>query len=182
MKKIRSKTKDAAFTFRMGAGFPGDVNRTHPVTIEPCLIDAAAPPTAYGQAVLLGAANVGVRPFAVGDLNTVLAYGITVRPYPFQQSSASNFGEAAFGSATPPVTGVMDVMRSGYIMGKIPAGQTPAKGDPVYVWVAAASGLHVTGGFEAVLDHGTNTTAALTGAFFNGPPDASGNVEIMFNI
>jgi len=182
MKKIiRSKTHDASFQFRMGAGFPGDVNRTHPVTIEPCQIAAATPPTGYGQAVLLAAANAGVRPFAAGDAAVAAAFGITVRPYPFQQSSASNFGSAAFGAATPPVVGAIDVLRSGYIMVKVPAGQVPVKGDPVYVWVGASAGLHVLAGFEAT-DAGADTTPAIAGAIFNGTPDADGNVEVAFNI
>jgi len=181
--KTRMKTKDVAFTFRMGAGFPGDVNRTHPASIEPCLINAAAPPTAFGQAVLVDATSQGVRPFVVGDQsNTVPAgYGITVRPYPFQQaSSASDFGAASIGAATPAVTGVMDVLRAGYIMAKIPTTQTPVKGDKVYVWAAATAGVHILGGLESVYSAG-NTTQLLN-ATFNGSPDASGNVEIAFNI
>lgn len=176
----RMKTRDVAFAFRMGAGFPGDVNRTHPASIEPCLINASAPPAFFGQAVLVGAS--GVRPITTGDQsNTVAAgYGITVRPYPFQQSSASNYGAAAIGAGAPPVTGVVDVLRAGYIMGQIPTGQTPAKGAPVYVWATASSGSNIQGGFTSVYT-ALNTTQVLN-ATFNGPPDASGNVEIAFNI
>ncbi len=180
--KIRMKTKDAAFQFRMGAGFAGDVNRSHPASIEPTLIDASAPPTLYGQPVLVDATTQGVRPFASGDQsNTVAAgYGITVRPYPTQQSSASNFGAAALGAATPPVTGIIDVLRAGYIMVNLPAGGTPVKGGAVYVWAAASSGSHVLGAVEAAYTAGSTTQ--LLNATFNGSPDASGNVEIAFNI
>jgi len=178
----RMKTRDVAFAFRMGAGFPGDVNRTHPTSIEPALIDVNAPPTAYGQPVLVDATTQGVRPFAAGDQsNTVPAgYGLTVRPYPTQQSSASNFGAAAIGAATPPTNGAIDVMRAGYIMAYLPAGGTPVKGGLVYVWSAASSGAHVQGGIEAAYSAG-NTTQLLN-ATFNGSPDSSGNVEIAFNI
>lgn len=180
--KIRMKTKDAAFQFRMGAGFAGDINRTHPASVEPTLIDASAPPTAYGQPVLVDATTQGVRPFAAGDQSDTVAagYGITVRPYPTQQSSASNFGAAALGSATPPVTGIMDVLRAGYIMVNLPAGGAPVKGGAVYVWAAASTGSHVLGGVEAAYSAG-NTTQLLN-ATFNGSPDANGNVEIAFNI
>lgn len=180
MSKTRMKTHDAAFQFRMGAGFPGDVNRTHPASIEPALIDASAPPTAYGQAVLVDATTQGVRPFAAGDTAVTVAYGVTVRPYPTQQSSGSNFGAASFGAATPPASGVTDVLRLGYIMGTVPVGQAPVKGGAVYVWCAASSGAHVQGGFEASATGGS--TAALANATFNGSPDANGNVEIVFNI
>ena len=181
-KKIRAKARDAAFTFRMGAGFAGDVNRTHPASIEPALIDANAPITGYGQPVLVDATTQGVRPFAAADQsNTVAAgYGITVRPYPFQQSSATNFGAASFGAATPPTTGITDVLRSGYIMANLAAGGSPVKGGAVYVWAAASSGAHVIGGIEAAYTAGSTTQ--LLNATFNGSPDASGNVEIAFNI
>jgi hypothetical protein len=182
MKKTRMKTQDVAFTFRMGAGFPGDVNRTHPASIEPCLIDASAPPTAFGQAVLVDATTQGVRPYASGDQSDTVAsgYGITVRPYPFQQSSASNYGATAIGAGAPPVSGVIDVLRAGYIMANLAAGGSPNKGDPVYIWSKANSGAHVLGGFETSYSS-TNTTKLLN-ATFNGTPDASGNVEIAFNI
>ena len=178
--KTRMKTNDVAFAFRMGAGFPGDVNRTHPASIEPCLIDANAAPTAYGQAVLVDASTQGVRPFTTGDQSDTVAagYGITVRPYPYQQSSASNYGATAIGAGTPPTAGACDVLRSGYIMGKLNAG-TAVKGAPVYVWAVASTGAHVQGGFEAAYSS-TNTTKLLN-ATFNGSADAAGNVEIVFN-
>lgn len=178
-KKIRAKARDVAFQFRMGAGFPGDVNRTHPATIEPVLIDASAPPTAYGQPVLVDPTTQGVRPYTAGDTAT-LPYGVTVRPYPIQQASASNYGAASLGAATPPTSGAMDVLRAGYIMGQVPAGQIPVKDGTVYIWTAASSGAHVQGGFEA-----TNPSAngiALAGVTFNGGADANGVVEIAFNI
>jgi hypothetical protein len=177
MTKIRMKARDVAFQFRMGAGFPGDVNRTHPASIEPCLIDASAPPTAYGQPVLVDPTTQGVRPFTVGDTATA-AYGVTVRPYPIQQASASNFGAAAIGAAVPLTSGVMDVLRAGYIMSTV-VGST-VKNGAVYVWVAASTGVHIQGGFEASASAGN--TVALTNCTFNGSPDANGNVEIAFNI
>ena len=182
----RAFTKDAqnpmAFPFRMGAGVPGDVNRTHPVSIEPNLIDTAAPPTAYGQAVLQAASSGGVRPFAAGDSAVTSIVGVTVRPYPLQQSSGSNYGAAAFGSATPPTSGVIDVMRTGYILVQLnDITAAPNKGDPVFIWSAATSTIHTQGGWE-VGASGGNTAALDTGRYmFNGPPDANGVVEIVVN-
>lgn len=177
MKKVRAKTCDAAFQFRMGSGFAGDVNRTHPATIEPCLNDVGTPVLFYGEAVLVDTTNQSVQPFGAGDTAVTVAYGVSVRPYPFQQSSASNFGEAAFGDATPPA-GAIDILRAGYIMAKVTG--TPTKGQPVHVWCAASAGAHVQGQFEAVADAGN--TATLANATFNGSPDANGVVEIAFNI
>lgn len=166
-----------AFAFRMGAGFPGDVNRTHPQSTEACLIDASAPPDAYGIPVVVDPTTQGVRPFTVGDEAVTLARGFTVRPYPQQQSSATNYGAAAFGAATPPVTGAIDVMRMGYMMVQLPQDATCVKGGRVFVWCAASVGVHVQGGVEVAADAGN--TAALDARYqFNGPPDASGVAEI----
>lgn len=181
MKKIyRKKTVDIAYQFRMGAGFAGDVNRTHPVSITAELISAAAPPTAYGQCVLVAAANAGVRPFTTGDISQA-GYGVTVRPFPAQQAQTNqNFGAVALGSVAPPTTGVIDVLRSGFIMVNLPSGGTTVKGGAVYVRVAAAATTHTPGDFEAAADGANNVL--LTNAIFNGAPDASGNVEIQFNV
>jgi hypothetical protein len=177
-KVIRLKTRDAAFSYRMGAGFPGDVNRTHPASIEPVLIDAAAPPTLYGQPTLIDPTTQGVRPFAAGDTAVTDAYGMTVRPYPTQQESATNYGATGLGTGTPPASGIMDVLRMGYIMAKV-NGST-VKGGTVYVWCAASTGSHVQGGLEATASAGN--TAALSRVTFNGVPDANGFVEVAFNI
>lgn len=178
MKKIRAKTRDVAFGFRMGAGFAGDVNRTHPATIEPVMSSVVSPLTAYGQPVLIASDGVSVRPYTVGD-TAVAAYGILIRPFPVQQSSASNFGQADFGNGVP-APGINDVLRSGYIMVKLPAGQAVVKNGPAFVWVAASSGIHVQGGLENAASGGN--TVALANCTFNGPADTAGVTELMFNV
>lgn len=167
-------TRDVAIAYRMDAGFPGDVNRTHPCSIEPCKINTTTPPTAYGHAVLVDTATNSVREVAAGDTGVTKLYGLAVRPYPEQQRSGGM--TATIGAATPPTSGVLDVCRSGYIMTKIPAGQAVTKGGAVYLWVAADSGSHKQGFFENAASAGN--TAAIANAYFNGPADASGNVEI----
>lgn len=177
----RVRTHDIAFQYRMGAGFPGDVNRTHPASIEPTLIDSSAPPLGYGLAVVVDPTTQGVRQMAAGDSSLDAIYGITVRPFPTQQSSASNFGAIGIGAATPPTSGVMDVLRSGYIMSVLSGSTQPVKGGRVYVWVAASSGAHIQGGFEAAATGGS-TIELDEKTYFNGPADASGVVEVSFNI
>lgn len=177
-KRTRAKVRDVAFPFRMGAGFPGDVNRTHPASISPNLICAATPPTAYGQAVIVDATTQGVRPLAAADTAITNVWGVTVRPYPIQASSGTAYGGAAIGAATPPTTGIIDVLDSGYIMVKVPAGQAPIKGGAVFVWCAAASGAHVQGGFETIASGGNTCALDVNEYQFNGAPDANGNVEI----
>lgn len=186
IKGARSKTRDAAFLFRMGAGFPGDVNRTHPAEIEAALIDVNSPPTMYGQPVLVDATTQGVRPFGAGDqndTNEVIAFGFTVRPYPTQQATTSqNYAPASFGSATPPISGVMDVLRNGLIMAKINHGSTaPVKGGRVYVWCATTSGNHIQGGLETAFS--TGNTVILDGRYtYNGGMDASDVAEVSVNV
>lgn len=173
-----------AFAFRMGAGFPGDVNRGHPASIEPALIDATSPPTSYGQPVLADTTSEGVRPFAAGDTAITVIWGITVRPFPMQASTGTAYGGAAFGASTPPTTGAIDVLRSGYIMATpLPAASAAVnKGSPVFVWCAAPTGAHVTGGIESSASGG-NTAALDPNRYqFNGPADANGNAEICCNI
>ena len=185
MKQLtRCKTRDAAFPFRMGAGFPGDVNRTHPAEIEAALISVATPPTAYGQAVKVAAGN-SVRPFAVADASDAvddIAFGATVRPYPMQPSTATNYGATAFGAATPPVSGVIDVARSALILVQLNTGvAAPVKGGRVYLWCAATAGNHIQGGYETEFSAGN--TVRLDGRFtYNGPADASGVVELSCNV
>lgn len=178
MKKMRMKVRDVAFGFRMGAGFPGDVNRTHPASIEPALNDTQNPVASFGHPVVVDTTDQTVRGFIAGDTGVTVGYGVAVRPYPYQSAAGSAaFGEETLGVGTPPA-GAIDILRSGYIMAKVNG--SPRKGQPVYVWCAVASGAHVQGKFEATATGGS--TAALANATFNGSPDANGFVEIAFNI
>lgn len=180
----RALTMDAAFAFRMGAGMVGDVNRSHPAGIEPVLQLAATPTTLYGQACLVDATGAGVRPLVAGDQALTDIYGITVRPYPVQQQQTTNFGSASFGGEAPPLTGVIDVLRAGYIMVQLQnAAASPSiKGGAVFIWTAASAGAHVQGGFEATNPAGNGMQITSKKTSFNGAPDANGVVEIAFNV
>lgn len=173
---LAGRTTDVAFTYRMGAGFPGDINRAHPVSVLAGLVNATNPPAAYGGPVFVASDGVSVRGViaADGSATPLAIYGVLVRPYPLQQSSGG--ANASFGAATPPVTGVVDVCRSGFIMGKVPAGQATVKGGTVYAWAAATSGNNIQG--QLVNAASTTNTITITNAKFAGPADANGNVEI----
>lgn len=177
----RARTRDVAFTYRMGAGFVGDINRSHPFSAEPCLIDAAAPPLGYGLAVLADPTTNGVRQLAAGDAGGVYIYGVTVRPFPTQQQSGGM--SSAFGSVAPPVSGVIDTLKHGYIMVPIvnTGGAPAAKGGAVFVWAAASGGGHLQGGFETAATGGSTIALPNYVATFNGPADASGIGELAFN-
>jgi hypothetical protein len=175
MPVTRAKTRDVAFQFRMGAGFAGDVNRTHPFSVLPALQDAATPVRLYGDAVLGNPAANSVKGFAAGDTALTKILGVAVRPYPTQQQSGAM--SASIGASAPPGAGnIIDYLRFGHVMVKINPAQAVRRGDPVFVWCAATAGADVQGGFRGAVSAGN--TAAIANAFFMGPADASGNTEI----
>src|SRR6516164_2390065 len=92
-----------AFPYRMGIGFPGTASRMHPAsTIEPGAVLTTNPPTFYGEGVFIDVTTGYIRAPVVGDQPSGLCYGIVYRPYPFQISSASNWGAQGFGTAPLP--------------------------------------------------------------------------------
>ncbi|SEI98782.1 hypothetical protein SAMN04244579_02710 [Azotobacter beijerinckii] len=161
-----------AFLYRMPAGIPGDVTRASQSTIEPVVLDPNTPFTAFG--VFGKIVSNKFVPFGAGDADGG-QYGLYVRPYPITGGSGSD----PLGTATPPTKGIADCLRRGYMTVKVNAG-TASKDSQVYVRVAAAAAGKPIGGIEAVAD--STNTIAITGATFMGAADASGNVEIAYNI
>ena len=101
----RAFTRDVAFTFRMGAGFPGDVTRSRPFSVLPGMLNVAAPPAAYGNPVLVGADGISYRGISAADGSATPAAiaGVLARPFPTQQSTGGM--ASAIGAAAPPVEG-----------------------------------------------------------------------------
>lgn len=172
----RARTHDVAFQFRMGAGFAGDINRTHPFDCVPERQDVSDPITLYGNGCMMDTTNGTVRAIIAGDQSDatpINLYGVLVRPFPTQQSSTSQ----ALGTSTPPTApAILDILTEGLIMVKVNGAAVPTKRGAVYVWCSASTGAHVVGGFEAAADAGD--TVRITNAYFNGPPDANGIVEM----
>ncbi|CAN0620527.1 conserved protein of unknown function [Burkholderia multivorans] len=159
-----------AIMFRMPSGIPGDVTRPSQSTIEPVPLDPTNPFPAYG---LFGKiVNGKFVPVGAGDV-AASVYGLLVRAYPTQSS------QDPLGTSTPPTKGIGDALRRGYQTVQLNAGVAAFDGQ-VYVRVAAAAAGKPIGGIEAAAD-GMNTIA-ITGATFMAAADASGNVEIAFNI
>jgi hypothetical protein len=189
------KTRDVAFTYRMGAGSPGEVTRIHPASISAHLNDAsgANPLTYFGQAALFnGAANTvrAVNHTADSALgNTVVSLaGVTVRPYPYQDTgSGETYGAAAFGGGGPAAGGIVDILDTvGFILvtQNQPTTPTPSQlGGKVYVRVTTGTGIFASlpiGGFEAVVDTTPANQLIVNSAYWNGPADANGIAEIAF--
>lgn len=159
-----------AILYRMPAGIPGDVTRPSTSTIEPNVYDPAKPFDAFGVPGKIVAEKF--VPLEAGDAATVI-YGLLVRPYPTTSS------QDPLGKSTPAKTGINDVLRRGYMTVLLRAG-TSAKNGTVYVRVGTPAAGKPIGGIEAAAD-GANTIA-LPNASFMGAADASGNVEISYNI
>lgn len=177
----RRKTRDTAFTYRMGGGFAGDVNRGHPASIQPCLIDPTNPPTLSGQAVVVVAASQGVRPLAAGDGALTDIWGVIVRSFPFQQALATGqYGAIGYGVTAPAAAMPVDVLVGGYIFVSVVG--SPVKGGPVYIWTAAAAGAHVQGGFEAVNPAGNGIALNAVKFAWNSPPDSTGVAELKITL
>lgn len=171
-----------AFPFRMGAGFPGDVNRTHPASIEGCLVDSTHPPLLYGLAVIADAASPnGVRSIATSDSGVTDIYGVTVRPYPLQQATADGpYGASSFGTAAPPTVQPLDILKQGYIIVQLQGVTAATKGGAVFVQTTVTSGSNIQGGFSAATASGA---IALSGrSYFNGPADPNGICELALHV
>jgi hypothetical protein len=168
-----------AFPFRAPSGIPGDVNRIAAgATIEPNFQHTTAPMTAYGRAAKLSAGG-GMTPITSGD-TFANVYGISVRAFPVQQQSATNYGQTGLGSATPPETGAIDILKRGYISVRLFGTTSASKGGAVYIWTAASSGANTPGGFVAANPGGSGFQ--VTNAYFTGAADADGNAEIAYNL
>ena len=161
-----------AFIYRMPAGIPGDVSRKEMSKIEPHLFDASYPCLEFGIPVKIVSGKI--RPMATGD--TGQPYGFLVRPYPSMMASSE-----AVGTATPDVTHMADVLRSGYMTVKNYEG-APADGGAVYYRSQAGSPAGDQGHVTAENEGSPTTSIAITGAYFMGAEDSNGNVEISFNV
>lgn len=175
----RARTGDVAFTYRMGAGFPGDVNRTHPFSVLPGLMTPtlASKIRLYGDPAIIDTATNSYRGLLVGDTAVTKVDGILVRPYPTQQMTGGP--SAAIGAAAPPDgPAVIDVINEGFVIARCNnfAAQQPTKGGAVHIWIAASTGAHVQGGLESVATGGS--TIAITNLKWNGPTDSNGITEI----
>jgi hypothetical protein len=187
----------AAFTYRMGAGSPGDVTRIHPSSIRAFMNDASGsnPATLFGQAVLFHGATNTVRAVDHTDdsgkgATSVDIVGVTVRPYPTQDNgSGETFGAAAFNASGPTAGQVVDVLTQGSILvaQNQPTGTyaaTSVLGGTVYVRVTTATTPSAfttlpVGGFESVQDPYTTNQLIVDDAYWMGGADSFGVAEIV---
>lgn len=162
-----------AYLQRMPLGYPGAVTRPRESTIEPVSLDPANLFPSFGLAGKF--LNNNFVPLAAGDTVANVA-GIYLRPFPVM----SPVDLAYLGVNT---TQVGDKLARGYICVLAPATAAAAKrGDPVYVRVAAPTASSPLGSLLLTPDATATNTPQLTIASVMGPGDATGLVEIAYNI
>lgn len=161
-----------AFIYRMPAGIPGVVTRPESAKIEAQIMDSAYPVTQYGLPVKMVSGKI--RPMAESDSSQ--PYGWLVKPYPAQATT-----NEALGVATPPASGLIDVLVSGYMSVKAAEG-TPAKNGTVYYRSQQTSPAVLIGRVEVDSSGSPSTNVAISLCRFMGTGDADGNVEIAFNV
>lgn len=177
-----------AYQYAMPAGIPGVANRLggRMPEIEAQVMDPTNPLPFFGIAGQIDVATSFFRKMAAGDATI---YGFLVRPYPTQPSTATGIsGSVALGTpAVPPQNqGTVDVMKSGRMTVLLQANNAgvvtnPVKNGVIYICIQNPPAGGVVGGVLGAADGG-NTIALPAGSYFMGGPDASGNVEIAFNI
>jgi hypothetical protein len=161
-----------AYQFRMPAGIAGEVTRSNSAVVEPQLLSGTNPPTAFGVFTKMVAGLV--QQLASGDAASVIS-GILVRPYPTGLSSSGS----ALGAGVPSAALPASVLRSGYANMKLARGSA-VRGAQVYVRITAGS--YAVGDIEDATNLAGGQIVAVANCFFMGSADASGNVEVSFNI
>ncbi|HED3078604.1 TPA: hypothetical protein U2Q62_003476 [Citrobacter amalonaticus] len=163
---------DNTFLYRMSAGIAGAISRPQDLTVEPQTLDSAKAFAAYG---LAGKFSAGKFVPIEADDTAAVVVGIYVRPYPTasQPDKVRQIG-TGFNFAG-------DCMKRGYVTVNIGAdASSVALGGAVFMRVATPTASSPLGAFLTAAD-GENTVQ-LTNAYFNGPGDANGNIELAFNI
>ena len=165
-----------SYLYRMPTGIVGDITRTNGLAVEAVTLTTAGTagsPTSYGVPLVIDATSGKARTLATGD---VRVHGLLARAYP------TNAAQDGLGVATLTVLNGQagDSMRRGYMTVLLSGSTAAVKGQPVFVWTAAASGTHIIGGYEST-DPGANGFV-LPSSTFQGAADTLGIVEIAFNI
>jgi hypothetical protein len=169
------------FTYSMPSGIPGAVNRVGgggKLDIEAVILDPNNVFPLYGLFGQIDSVTGLFRIIAAADAAT---YGPIVRPYPTQPTAAAGYsGSVVLGAgAVPPTKGAAAVLKSGYMTVLLYGATAAVKNGQVYVRTQNAGAGQQVGGVEAAADGG-NTIAIK--AYFMGPADAAGNIEIALNI
>ncbi|MCC8421466.1 structural cement protein Gp24 [Photorhabdus thracensis] len=161
-----------SYLTRMPLGFNGTVTRLRDLTTEPAILDQTK---VFGQYGLAGKYSVDkFVPLEEGDTVDDVV-GILVRPYPIQsQADMAHLGVKA------GTTG--DILKRGYMAVAVKGAESAKKGGKVYVRVKEATDDSPLGSFLIAPDKTAENTPELQLVKIMGPGDASGHIEIAYNI
>jgi len=175
-----------AITFRMLYAIPGDLaqgagraNVKAEVYGSTAFLSYGVPCTISSGTVIPINSNLG------STANSV--YGWLVRPFPLQEFSSPSSTLNTTLSATPPTSGIANIMTEGYIGVYVQSGASSVvEGGSVYVYYSATSGAHIIGGVEGTSSGSnfaiTNTTNSRKTCYFTGPCDSNGFTVVAFGI
>lgn len=168
------------YAYRMPAGIAGSVTREWAHIGEPNQLDAALPPTAFGDPVKMGA-NGRVQALVAGD-TTAAHYGFIERAMPGQPNTTYGAATQLLGAAVPPPGGGCTVMKAGYMSVTLQGATAAAKGGAVYIRLANPPAGGRVGGLEAAADATAGNTIQVPNCYWMGAADAAGNSEIAYNL
>lgn len=159
----RRRTRDISFLAQSPSGFIGRLTRSVPAPkVFPYINDSTNPVPFFGLAVMATTSNTVRTPLST-DTTANDIFGIGVAPFPFQTSTATNYGAQNLSALTAAPAGVIDVNKSGPQTVYCNSATAPnaTLGGTAYVWVAATASTHVQGGFEIAP---AATVASVAGA------------------
>lgn len=162
----------------MPSGIPGATNRAEHLTVEAGLPLVGFLPPGFGLPLAIDPPTGRFR--AINGADTAASVvGFLARPYPSGSLGTTSDG-LGFITNFGTYAGVINVMRRGYMTVLVGGVAAATKGGTVYVRIAAPSAGKPLGGLEAAAD-GVNTIAIDSKTYWQGPADAQGNGELMFN-
>lgn len=175
-----------AITFRMAYAIPGDLIQGAGRSNVKAEVFGTTPFISYGVPVQLSSGTVIPITTSLGATANAV-YGWLVRPFPLQEFSSPSSTLVSTLSATPPTTGIANVMTEGYIGVFVQSGAgSVVEGGQVFVNFTATSGVHIQGGIEGTTTANNfaivNTTNSRKTCYFTGPCDANGFTGIAFGI
>jgi hypothetical protein len=175
-----------AITFRMAYAIPGDLVQGQGRANVKAEVYGSTAFLSYGVAATISSGTVIPINSNLGSTANAV-YGWLVRPFPLQEFASPSSTLNTTLSATPPTSGIANIMTEGYIGVYVQSGASSVvEGGIVYIYYAATSGAHIIGGVEGTTSGNnfavTNTTNSRKTCYFTGPCDTNGFTVVAFGI
>lgn len=161
-----------SYLYDAPASVVGSVTRVDLSAIEPGMLDATTPPTAFGQPVKL---NIATGKFQLMGLTSVAAdfYGIITRIAPAISGSL----DESFAGGVPKGDQFQSILTRGYCSVLHGGTGVPSRGAVVYVRVVDGGVGKPVGQFESVAD-GANSVALSNVVWASNGKDSNNIAEV----